>query len=161
MASSYSILRDYGDYVSPGDLNLMHQAIQYKQGKYDANRLKIDSQIEQLANLDLVKPVDKQYFNERISTVIDMANQYGTMDLSENGITRGLQNHIKQALDTTVMNAYVSSNEIRKQIRFFKEGSVFPDYKKYYGRNVSSGKVNPAIEYGFAFPLKCSLEEDK
>ena len=54
-----------------------------------------------------------------------------------------------------------SSNEIRKQIRFFKEGSVFPDYKKYYGRNVSSGKVNPAIEYGFAFPLKCSLEEDK
>ena len=54
-----------------------------------------------------------------------------------------------------------SSNEIRKQIRFFKEGSVFPDYKKYYGRNVSSGKVNPAIEYGFAFPLKCNLEEDK
>lgn len=54
-----------------------------------------------------------------------------------------------------------SSNEIRKQIRFFKEGSVFPDYKKYYGRNVSSGKINPATEYGFAFPLKCSLEEDK
>lgn len=37
----------------------------------------------------------------------------------------------------------------------------FKEYKKYYGRNVSSGKVNPAIEYGFAFPLKCSLEEDK
>ena len=124
MANAFSILRNYGDYVSPGDLNLMHQAIQYKQGKYDANRLKIDSQIEQLANLDLVKPVDKQYFNERISTVIDMANQYGTMDLSENGITRGLQNHIKQALDTTVMNAYVSSNEIRKTF------STIEDVKK-------------------------------
>lgn len=54
-----------------------------------------------------------------------------------------------------------SSNEIRKQIRFFKEGSVFPDYKKYYGRIVQSGKVNPAIEYGFAFPLKCRLEEEE
>lgn len=54
-----------------------------------------------------------------------------------------------------------SSNEIRKQVRFFKEGSVFPDYKKYYGRIVQSGKVNPAIEYGFAFPLKCRLEEEE
>ena len=54
-----------------------------------------------------------------------------------------------------------SSNDIRKQIRFFKEGSVFPDYKKYYGRIVQSGKVNPAIEYGFAFPLKCKLEEEE
>ena len=54
-----------------------------------------------------------------------------------------------------------SSNEIRKQVRFFKEGSVFPDYKKYYGQIVQSGKVNPAIEYGFAFPLKCRLEEEE
>jgi len=48
-----------------------------------------------------------------------------------------------------------SSNEIRKQIRFFKEGSLFPAYSKYYGRIVQSGKVNPAVEYGFAYPLKC------
>ncbi len=49
-----------------------------------------------------------------------------------------------------------SSNEIRKQVRFFKEGSVFPNYKEFYGRIVKSGKINPAVEYGFAYPLKCS-----
>ncbi len=48
-----------------------------------------------------------------------------------------------------------SSNEIRKQVRFFKEGSIFPQYEKYYGRIIKSGKINPAVEYGFAYPLKC------
>lgn len=45
-------------------------------------------------------------------------------------------------------------NEIRKQIRFFTEGSVFPAYSEIYGKIVESGKVNPAVEYGFAFPLR-------
>lgn len=47
------------------------------------------------------------------------------------------------------------SGEIRKQIKFFKEGSIFPDYEKFYGKIVKSGKDTPAVEYGFAFPLKC------
>lgn len=48
-----------------------------------------------------------------------------------------------------------AAGEIRKQIRFFKEGSIFPHYKKYYGKIIQSGKDSPAVEYGFAFPLKC------
>ena len=47
------------------------------------------------------------------------------------------------------------AGEIRRQIRFFKEGSIFPNYKAFYGRNIESGKDSPAIEYGFAFPIKC------
>lgn len=45
------------------------------------------------------------------------------------------------------------SGENRKQVRFFKEGSTFKNYSKYYGRIVESGHDRPAIEYGFAFPL--------
>ena len=47
------------------------------------------------------------------------------------------------------------AGEIRKQIRFFKEGSIFPNYNKFYGRIMESGKDSPAVEYGYAFPLKC------
>jgi len=124
MASAYSILRNYGDYIQPYDLGLVQQGLQYKQGKYDVNRLKVDQQIEQFANLDLIKGVDKQYLNDRLSELVNQVNQYGTMDLSENGITKNIGNHIKQALDTTVMNAYVSSNEIRKTF------STIEDVKK-------------------------------
>ena len=46
------------------------------------------------------------------------------------------------------------SGEIRKQVRFFKEGSIFPNYQIIYGDIVKSGEVNPAVEYGYAFPIR-------
>ena len=46
------------------------------------------------------------------------------------------------------------SGEIRKQVRFFKEGSIFPDYQRTYGCIIKSGEVNPAFEYGYAFPIR-------
>lgn len=50
-----------------------------------------------------------------------------------------------------------SSYDVRRQVRFFNEGSVFfnDDSKKYFGKTVSSGNKSPAVEYGFAFPLYC------
>lgn len=48
------------------------------------------------------------------------------------------------------------SGEIRKQVRFFKEGSTFRNSKEIYGQIVDSSRVKPAIEYGYAFPLKYS-----
>lgn len=46
------------------------------------------------------------------------------------------------------------SGEIRKQVKFFKEGSTFLHYKKFYGKIVDVGNIKPAIEYGYAFPIK-------
>lgn len=45
------------------------------------------------------------------------------------------------------------SGEIRKQVRFFKEGSTFPNYGENPGTIVKSGEITPAIEYGYAFPV--------
>lgn len=45
------------------------------------------------------------------------------------------------------------NGEIRKQFRFFKEGSMFPNIQMTYGNIYKSGEVNPAIEYGYAYPL--------
>lgn len=47
------------------------------------------------------------------------------------------------------------SGEPRKQVRFFNEGSIFKEYSDYYGQIVVSGLTSPAVEYGFAFTLKC------
>ena len=50
------------------------------------------------------------------------------------------------------------TGEIRKQIRFFKEGSIFPNYQKNYGNIIKSGDINPAVEYGYAFPIRFNME---
>ena len=46
------------------------------------------------------------------------------------------------------------SGEIRKQVHFFKEGSTFPNYQLNYGKIITSGDVNPGVEYGYAFPVR-------
>ncbi|MCL2115330.1 MAG: type III-A CRISPR-associated RAMP protein Csm4 [Methanobrevibacter sp.] len=53
-----------------------------------------------------------------------------------------------------------SGGELRKQVRFFKEGSTFASYKEFYGQIVESGKDSPAIEYGYAFPMNYNKEDD-
>lgn len=50
------------------------------------------------------------------------------------------------------------SGEIRKQVRFFKEGSIFPNFKLNYGNVLKSGDVNPAVEYGYAYPIRFKME---
>lgn len=50
------------------------------------------------------------------------------------------------------------TGEIRKQVRFFKEGSVFPNYQMNYGNVFEVGETNPAIEYGYAYPLRFKKE---
>ena len=46
------------------------------------------------------------------------------------------------------------SGEIRKEVKFFKEGSSFPNYQLTYGNIIKSSDVNPAVEYGYAFPVR-------
>ena len=46
------------------------------------------------------------------------------------------------------------TGEIRKQIRFFKEGSTFRNSKEIYGQIIESGINVPACEYGYAFIIK-------
>lgn len=50
------------------------------------------------------------------------------------------------------------SGEIRKQVRFFKEGSIFPNFQMNYGCIFKSGDINPAIEYGYAYPIRFKME---
>ena len=51
-----------------------------------------------------------------------------------------------------------SSGDLRKQIKFFKEGSTFPNFKELYGMNVSSGVNVKSSEYGYAFPINYGVE---
>ena len=45
------------------------------------------------------------------------------------------------------------NGEIRKKIRFFKEGSIFKNNKEKYGQIIDSGKQNPSLEYGYAYKI--------
>lgn len=47
-----------------------------------------------------------------------------------------------------------SSGDLRKKVKFFKEGSTFSNYQLTYGCIIKSGNAKPAVEYGYAFPIR-------
>lgn len=69
--------------------------------------------------------------------------------------TEGNIEHINNfsAYELSSKRGRSTHGEIRKQHRFFIEGSTFPNYEKYYGQIIHSGMDTPAVEYGYAFPV--------
>ena len=61
MASQYSILRNYGKYVSPYNMDVMMQGMGYMQQKIDTNRQAINEYADYIINSDIAKPQDREY----------------------------------------------------------------------------------------------------
>lgn len=155
MASAYSILKQYGEYISPYDFKLMAQVGTYKQQKYDVNDAKIDSEISRLTNLNLVRGVDKEYLHNRVSALVQETNAYGGMDLSSNGLTKNITNHISQAIDDNVMEAIKSSQNVMKyyeEENFYrtKKPEMYSDLNTAYSRQGLNEYLNNT-EVGASF----------
>lgn len=114
MASQYSILRNYGKYVSPYNMDVMMQGMGYMQQKIDTNRQAINEYADYIINSDIIKPQDREYLQNRLNGLIqDVNNVYRKSNLASDGISRSIQARLGEALDTRVLNAISGTREIR------------------------------------------------
>lgn len=114
MASQYSILRNYGKYVSPYNMDVMMQGMGYMQQKIDTNRQAINEYADYIINSDIAKPQDREYLQNRLNGLIqDVNNVYRKSNLASDGIARSIQARLGEALDTRVLNAIAGTREIR------------------------------------------------
>lgn len=86
----------------------------FKQQKYDANRAKVDSLVQQYGALQLARGVDRDYLNQRLSYLIDNINNSSNQDFGSNGFTSTVTNYIGEALDSNVMTAIQETAKIQK-----------------------------------------------
>ena len=135
MASAYSLLARYNDYIAPVDLGLLGQGLAMKQQQYDTNYAMLQQSIQEVANLDLVKPEDINYLKNRLDTVINTVNEAGGLDLSKNSVTQVLNANIRGAIDKNVMNGFLSTQQYRKEQReneeLFKKNPKAYDVRNY------------------------------
>lgn len=111
--------------------------------------------------------VGKGHFDYEIEDNFSLLDSY--LNVNNNDYFVTLSRFIPNKKDFCNLNRFYKSNyelstkrgrspkgDIRKKVRFFKEGSIFyiQNSNKFYGKIVESGIENPAIEYGFAFPIK-------
>lgn len=114
MATAWSITK----YRDPEklDISVLGKAMQYKQQMYDTNVAQVQQLVNQYAGTDLLRDVDKQYFGERIGTLVNYINESGTRDWSRRSVATDIQNYVSNALDKNVLNAIGSTQAYRKQM---------------------------------------------
>lgn len=112
--SSASIIHKPIDYVAPVDLNLMGKVLEYKQSQFDQGVNKTQAAIDSAASLDVVRGVDKDYLNSKISNLVETINNIGGADFSDPNITNqigGLSSQIYN--DPNVINAVAGTKAFR------------------------------------------------
>lgn len=115
MANAYSHLHNYAQELYTPNFDLIGKVMQYKQGKLDANREKLQSLNDQIAMIDVAKDVDKEYVDRRLNTARDIANQYASLDLSNDGLANDLIGKLSSVIDENVKNAVLSTRIYRAE----------------------------------------------
>lgn len=120
----YSILHDYDQEKYTPDFGFIQTGLAYKQGKYNQNKQLIESKLNEYKMLQVYRDVDKEYVGERLDSILKIADQHLSGDLSSDAYTDSITRHLGQLMDPTVKNA-VSSTKI-----FEAENTRWDDLKE-------------------------------
>ncbi len=115
MANAYSILHNYDRPLYAPNYQLIASAMQYKQGKLDANRARLQTVADQIGFADVAKGEDKEYVENRLQSAVDIANKYAALDLSSSSLTNQLIGKVAEVVDDNVKNAVLSTKVYRSE----------------------------------------------
>ncbi len=127
MASAYSTLANYGQYVDQSQtIDFLANVASIKQNQYDASKASIQHMVDLFDKIDVVKQEDKDYVSTRLNSLLDILNASGAgkLDLSQSGIQENIEQHISQVLDSNVMNAILGTKKVREfqgQVEWYKK----------------------------------------
>ena len=117
MASYTDRTPQFNPYVEQLPVDAMIKVGMEKQQRYDQGIQKIQGQIDNVAGLDVMRDVDKQYLQSRLDTLGNNLKTVAAADFSNNQIvnsTAGMAAQIGK--DPAVQNAVISTQRIRKSM---------------------------------------------
>lgn len=123
-------------YVAPLDLNLMAKVLSVKQGQFDANAQKVQSQVDTIASTDLMRGVDKDYVNSKLNTIVNNINGLGGVDLSNTNISNQISGYASSVYnDDKVISAISSTKRARALMSSYDKMKSDPKLMKYYSES--------------------------
>lgn len=114
MANAFSVPQSFGSYIDPINTNLVNTVLASKQTRYDHNLAKIDETLKQFTNLPLAREKDKLYLKSRLDNVLSTVNSVQKLDLSDNNLTRQIEQSIGTAIDDEVLKQVSNTQAIQK-----------------------------------------------
>ena len=134
MASAYSILKTYAEFIPPFDLGIADKALASKQGDFDLKAAMLQDKMDQLSDMLLYRGVDRAYLQDRLDKVADQINNSVGSDLTHRGVQKAFEASISDVVDPTVMQGYQSSQNfkaLKDEIAYVKKN----DTKSYNKMN--------------------------
>lgn len=114
------------------DLNLMAAVLQQKQGLFDANYAKAQSQLSTISSLDMLRDDDKAYRDSKLNELTNNINSLSG-DYSDPNISSQIDNSISSVYsDSRILNAISSTKSVRALQAGYQKMQTDPKMMKYF-----------------------------
>jgi len=154
MASYTDQIPKFNPYIQQLPIEAMVQVGMEKQRRYDEGLQKIQTNIDNIAGLDVVRDVDKQYLQSKLNDLGSKLKTVAAGDFSNYQLVNSVGGMAKQiGKDTTVQNAVSSTNAYRRGMTDMqnaqKEGKSSPSndaiFKQEVGKWLNNGDVDSSF----------------
>lgn len=149
MASFVDEIPQFREYVAQQPIEAMVQVGMQKQAQYNEGIQKIQAQIDNVAGMDVVRDVDKQYLQSKLNSLGTKLKTVAAGDFSNFQLVNSVGGMVNQiARDKVVQNAVGSTQHYKKQIEKLQ-------------KDREEGKSDPANEYYFQKQAQAWLNSPK
>lgn len=115
------------------DLNLMASVLQQKQSQFDANFTKAQTQISNIASLEMLKDDDIAYRDSKINELVKNLNSNIGTDFSDPNVSSQIDGSISSLFsDGRIINAVSSTKNVRSLQASYQKMMSDPKMAKYY-----------------------------
>ena len=116
MASFTDSITQFNPYVSQLPVDAMVKVGMHKQAQYDQGVQRIQSQIDNVAGIDVYRPVDKQYLQSKLNQLGSKLTSVAGGDFSNQQLVSAVGGMATQVVkDRQIQNAVASTANIKKQ----------------------------------------------
>ncbi len=154
MASFTDAISQFNPYVSQLPVDAMVKVGMYKQQKYEEGVQKIQSYIDNVAGLDIAKPIQKQYLQSKLNELGTKLKTVAGGDFSNFQLVNSVGGMATQIVkDPVITSAVLSTQKIRKgqQDREVadKAGKSSPENDSFWETQVGNWMNDGKLDSGF------------
>jgi len=154
MASFTDAISQFNPYVQQLPVDAMLKVGTYKQQKYEEGVQKIQSQIDNVAGLDIMKPLHKEYLKSKLNEVGSKLKTVAAGDFSNFQLVNSVGGMVTQVgKDPTIQNAVSSTSKYKRGIQQIQkdesDGKSNPNNTKKFMKQANAWFSDPNMDASF------------
>lgn len=155
MASFTDSISQFNPYIQQLPVDAMVQVGLYKQAKYDEGVQKIQSYIDNISGIDVIKPEHKQYLQSKLNELGNNLRSVAAGDFSNQQLVNSVGGMATQVVrDPTIQKAVYSTARVRKGLEEMeadkKSGNYSPNNEVVFNDEVNEWLSDSDINKSFS-----------